>query len=68
MLETLVDRIQRKRGAEPDLIVSLKIFEGWCRKAGFSDSGAALGALCAEGHVRSWRIQSGRIKLFFEAR
>ena len=68
MLQTLLEWIERRRKTDPDLIVTLKSFEESCRQAGFKDSGEALEALRAEGSVRSYRIQSGRIKLFLRAR
>jgi len=66
VLETLLQRIHRERKHHPGLIVTLREFEVWCRKAGFDGSTAALDALCAEGTVTSYRIQSGRLKLIFK--
>ena len=43
-----------------------KEFEVWCRQAGFDGSTKALDALCKEGTVTSYRIQSGRIRLFLK--
>lgn len=66
MLRPLVDRLNRERNGAPDLIVLLRTFEDWCVDAGFRDHGEALDALRDEGLVTTWRIQSGRIKLFFK--
>jgi hypothetical protein len=65
VLDSLLKRIHRERRKAPGLIVTLREFEVWCRKAGFDGSTAALRALCTEGAVTSYRIQSGRITLFF---
>ena len=65
MLDSLLKRIHRERRKAPGLIVTLREFEVWCRKAGFAGSTEALAALCKEGTVTSYRIQGSRIKMFF---
>ena len=63
MLDSLLKRIHTERRGAPGLIVTLREFEVWCRKAGFAGSTKALDALRAEGTVTSYRIQTGRITL-----
>ena len=68
VLRALLQRILEERGSDPDVVLNLRTFEEWCRKAGFPGAEAGLDALRDEGAVSSYRIQSGRIKLFFAPR
>ena len=68
MLSRLLDHLDRERKGALELILPLKTSNAWCTEAGFKDDGEALDALSEAGAVRSSRIQSGRIKLFFEPR
>ena len=63
MLDSLLRRIHTERRGAPGLIVTLREFEVWCRKAGYPGSTKALEALRAEGTVTSYSIQTGRLKL-----
>jgi hypothetical protein len=65
LLQSLHARLAALRGKEPDLILLLDEFQVLCVQAGFKTTDEALEALRAEGGLRSYRIQSGRIKLFF---
>lgn len=66
VLDSLLHRLNKERKSSHGLIVTLREFEVWCRKAGFPGSREALEALTAEGSVTSYRIESARLKLFFK--
>ena len=66
MVRRLLERLDRERRGAPEVILPLKTFEVWCTEAGFKSDGEALDALRDADALRSYRMQSGRIKLFFE--